>query len=335
MPRFGSESGHLSQFAYPHITGKALGGHLTAGMHGAASSKFSFRGLRSSKSLASLRGMAPFNAQMRLGGSAATESNVAAGNSQFDGGAVTGATDPSGSPGASQDSIPGSPGSPGSPSSPGSPGSTDIPNSNIPQINIPTIPQGNTPTYNPLPDQCDAQPDMYWNGTACVSTLVPSSKIAQKEPWDGYVDWAKKLLLAGAIALATATALVYAAATMIWFPPAAAALMAHAATICAVVSAVLGAGVIYLAHQMGQAGAGGLMEKLYMAGGACLGAGAIAVMIGGGALWAAGAAVLFTGLLSAMNFSGLMNPPTTNEPTISTTTATSGTTAVAEQAPPK
>ena len=328
MPRFGSDSGHLSQFAYPHITGKALGGHLTAGMHG-ASSKFSFRGLRSSKSLASLRGMAPFNAQMRAGGSAsATESNAAAGNSQFDGGAVTGATDPSGS-GSAPGSVPGAPGT--------TPGTTPDTTPGITPGTIPGTTPGTVPVipgvnpYVPTIEKCNYDSGEYWDGTACVSALVPASKIAQKEPWDGYVDWAKKLLLAGAIALATATALVYAAMTTVWFPPAAAALMAHAAIICAGVSAVMGAGVIYLAHQMGQAGAGGLMEKLYMAGGASLGAGAIAVMIGGGALWAAGAAVLFTGLLSAMNFSGLINPPPTNTPTISTTTATSNATGASSQ----
>ena len=119
------------------------------------------RGLKSSKALGQLRGMAPLNAAMR-GTGVATEANSAAAATQFDGTEVAGGNVP-----AAPTSQTGGGGG-GTGGGTGGSGGGSAPDDTI--------------------EQCDS--NSYWNGTTCTSMNQGGTNVT---PWQKKVDEAKDL----------------------------------------------------------------------------------------------------------------------------------------------
>ncbi len=158
------------------LEGKAVGGK---------------RGLASGY-LARLRGMAPFNAVMRSGGtSVATESNAAAASTQWEASQVAGGTIPSGP------SLGGSFAGGGGTQTGGGgtqTGGGQTPSSGGTSTGGGTVPGVTQTPYVPTIEKCNYDAGEYWDGKTCTSLTPNSGKHANVTPWQGMVDAAKIII---------------------------------------------------------------------------------------------------------------------------------------------
>ncbi|HAM35567.1 MAG TPA: hypothetical protein DEB40_02040 [Elusimicrobia bacterium] len=179
----GGKGGNLSKFS---PTPSKLGQRgVLSKARSRASANMRLRGIRANKPLAQLRSMTPYNAQMRDGGTSASEINSAAASTQFEGTQTQGGAAPAAPVGVSD-------GSPGAGAGTGaSTGAGDGTGGSNPT------------TYTPTIEQCGD--DQYWNGTACTSLSVSGMNVT---PWQGMVDTTKTLVSIAAMLLVIAGVLI-------------------------------------------------------------------------------------------------------------------------------
>jgi hypothetical protein len=157
VPKFGAANGMIGKYgmgAPKSGTGGGIAARPSMGSKG-----YLMRGNHSSQSLARLRGMSPYNAQMRAGGTAGTEASAAAASAQWEASDVVGSQAPTSPTDAQTTPDPGNGPSGG--------------------INDPSGSQGYTPTVENCGD------DQYWNGTSCTSANLGGTNVT---PWQGLVN---------------------------------------------------------------------------------------------------------------------------------------------------
>jgi hypothetical protein len=168
-PSVGSGGGLLSKFGLGKVAKTGRGGALVRKPSN-ASSRMNLRGFKSNRALSQLRGMTPYNAQMRAGTGQASEANSAAATTQFEGSQVSGGLTPT---------------SPTDGQSIGGVGAGATPNV-----------MGGADSYSPTIEQCGD--DQYWNGSSCVSVSIPGVNVT---PWQGMVDVVQTLIQLAAMLL--------------------------------------------------------------------------------------------------------------------------------------
>jgi len=274
VPNFGASAGGMSKFGTPTAkSGKA--GTMTR-RASTGSRNMNLRGLKANRALAQLRGMAPYNAQIRT--SPTTEANSQAAQTQFEGSQLINSTPPT-SPTDTSTSGGGGPG--GGPS-----------------VNPPV-----NPPYDPTIERCNYEAGEYWNGSTCVSSNLGGTNVT---PWQGLVDSAHSMMNT-AIAMLVLSTVMWAIADA-WFATACSSflglLFVALAMIFALMAMIMGIMMIVMANQIASMG-GSPQDKILNITGAVIIATSLLAMCGGAYV---GVSVIFTaiGALGAVIMGAIM-----------------------------